>query len=198
MLETGIARSDYTIEGGYSYDFILTGGLLMCPRLALLRHKEEAHYGKQSGHPGDYKHMWARGTIKVSFGTWRIFKNLEQTNTPTIYHPQFLISAPIVVCQSKTNHESMESTRESSSRPAPPPLYITLSCLSFCLPHKKFNYKEACDLPLPIFLIASAGWPPADFRSRSIIRASARLQIRSDAPPNPHGAAETLSKWGGG
>lgn len=33
------------------------GGLLMCPRLALLQHKEEVYCGKQSGHHMDYKHM---------------------------------------------------------------------------------------------------------------------------------------------
>lgn len=33
------------------------GEMLLCPRLTLPHHEEEAHYGRESWHQWDYKHM---------------------------------------------------------------------------------------------------------------------------------------------
>lgn len=132
------------------------GGLL-CSRLALHHHKEEAHYGKQSGHHEDYKHMWTRGKIKVSFGTWRIFKNLEETHQSSI-NCQFLISAPSMPIEDKSwkygNHSWVLILTSLSPSLYHFELFVVLSA------SQQFNYNEVCDLPLPIFLITSAGWPP--------------------------------------
>lgn len=110
------------------------GGLLLCPRLALPRHKEEAHYCKQSGRHEDYKHMGTRGIIKLSVGTWRMFKNLEQTNTPICpyINRQFF---NLVACQCEAIMKVWQSLTSPHSDLCLPFFYITLSCLSFCLPH---------------------------------------------------------------
>lgn len=94
-IETGIAwRQDYVIEGGYRYDFILIGGLLLCQRLAIFCHKEEAHYGKQATH---YTHHITRiinicDTFKE---LGECSKHLGKTNKPIIYQ--------LSVCNYSTN-----------------------------------------------------------------------------------------------
>lgn len=95
------------------------GGLPLCTSSALLHHRKPAHYTKQSGNCQDYRHMWTEwGIIKVLWSTWW-YSNISAKQTsihkhtltysrkqhsPSSINPQVSISAPIAVCQSKTNH----------------------------------------------------------------------------------------------
>lgn len=165
------------------------GGLLLCPRLALPRHKEEAHYCKQSGRHEDYKHMGTRGIIKLSVGTWRMFKNLEQTNTPICpYINRQFFNLVACQCEAKSwrygNHSRV----------------LILTCASPFSISRWVVCRFVCHTTIQLL------WPATphflDYltpqRSRSIIKPSARLQTKRNAQPNPHEATQTLSKRGGG
>ena len=168
----------------YSYDFTLIcgrGGLLPSPRLdLLLRCEEEAHYCKQSGHHGDYKHMWARrGTIKVSFGAWRMFKNLEinkHARTPMLYQLS-VFNFSTDRCLPMEN-KSWQYGNHLILSSASPSLYHFELFVVFFLRNNSITMRSVTQ---PFSWLLLQGWPQTGFRS--IIKPSADWKKRPAQPP---------------